>query len=69
MKKSEDYGDIMHGYAYCELPNDQIYKYEGSISLLNSGLRVSVSPESVLLRGSSLRNTEWITGFVSYAGH
>ena len=31
--------------------------------------KISVSPENMLLRGSSLRNTEWIIGFVVYSGH
>jgi phospholipid-transporting ATPase len=31
--------------------------------------KVSLNVENVLLRGSSLKNTEWIVGFVIYAGH
>lgn len=67
--RKADYSYVMDGFAYCELPNDQIYKFEGSVSLLNYQSKVSASPESLLLRGSSLRNTEWISGIVVYAGH
>jgi len=59
----------MVGTTTCELPNDQIYKFEGSMSLFNIKYKVSVSPENLLLRGSSLRNTELIAGLVVYAGH
>lgn len=30
---------------------------------------LSLNSENILLRGSSLRNTEWVIGFVAYAGH
>jgi magnesium-transporting ATPase (P-type) len=30
---------------------------------------LSASPENLLLRGSSLRNTEWIIGVIVYSGH
>jgi len=51
------------------VPNDQIYKFEGSYTLHNQKKKVSLSSENLLLRGSSLRNTEWAIGFVVYAGH
>ena len=31
--------------------------------------KISLSSENLLLRGSSLRNTEWIIGVVVYTGH
>ena len=51
----------------CELPNDQIYKFEGTYSseLCKSSLNI----DNLLLRGSSLANTEWVIGVVVYAGH
>lgn len=51
------------------MPNDQIYKFEGSLNLSGGRKRVSLGSENLLLRGSSLRNTEWVLGFVVYAGH
>jgi phospholipid-transporting ATPase len=33
------------------------------------GKRISLSYENFLLRGSSLRNTDWIYGVVTYTGH
>jgi magnesium-transporting ATPase (P-type) len=59
----------LEGAAVCEVPNDQIYKFEGSVTLNKYLRKISVSAENLLLRGSSLRNTEWVIGFVVYAGH
>ena len=59
----------LKGAVVAEKPNDQIYKFEGSITLETHLRRVSLNSENLLLRGSSLRNTEWVIGFVIYAGH
>lgn len=56
------------GEVICEVPNDQIYKYEGVIKTVN-GTKISLSSDNLLLRGSSLRNTDWIVGVVTYTGH
>lgn len=58
----------LEGTISCEPPNDQIYKFEGIIKLSN-GERISLSQDNLLLRGSSLRNTDWILGVVCYTGH
>jgi magnesium-transporting ATPase (P-type) len=52
----------------CEPPSDQIYKFEGVIKT-HSGEKISLSAENLLLRGSSLRNTDWVVGAVVYTGH
>ena len=31
--------------------------------------KISLSSDNVLLRGSSLQNTEYVIGFIVYAGH
>jgi magnesium-transporting ATPase (P-type) len=59
----------IEGTVICEVPNDQIYKFEGSLVLNHFAKKVSLNSENLLLRGSSLRNTEWVMGFVVYAGH
>ena len=56
------------GTLTCEPPNDQIYKFEGLIKT-QTGERISLSHENFLLRGSSLRNTDWVLGVVTYTGH
>lgn len=54
----------------CQAPNDQIYKFEGTIEcgpFVDDKCTLSYS--NFMLRGSSLRNTEWILGVVTYTGH
>lgn len=69
MQRATNIFECLKGYLQCEVPNDQIYKFEGSYTLHNQKKKVSLSSENLLLRGSSLRNTEWAIGFVVYAGH
>jgi magnesium-transporting ATPase (P-type) len=56
----------------CEIPNKDLYKFDGKMSLPT---RVSptkdvipLSNDNVLLRGMSLRNTEFAYGIVIYTG-
>lgn len=59
----------LKGTIVCEDSNDQIYKFEGSYQLHYHNLSFPLSSENLLLRGSSLRNTDWVIGIVVYAGH
>ena len=59
----------LDGTIICESPNDRIYKFEGYLTLINLYKKVSLGTENLLLRGSSLRNTDWIEGVVVYTGH
>ena len=52
----------------CEGPNVHLYKFEGTITL-PTGEVIPLDPDQVLLRGSCLRNTEWIIGVCIYSGH
>ena len=52
----------------CEGPNEYLYKFEGSLTFTD-GASVVLDPDQILLRGSTLRNTEWIIGVVVYTGH
>jgi phospholipid-translocating ATPase len=51
-----------------ELPNKDLYKFEGNICLGDAGSPTSVSNDNILLRGMALRNTECIYGLVVYTG-
>ena len=57
----------------CETPNEYLYKFEGNLYLGGgkSGDEhvVPMNPDEVLLRGSSLRNTEWVYGICLFTGH
>lgn len=65
----EEMETILHGELLCEEANDQIYKFEGTINHAAYKKRLVLNSENLLLRGSSLRNTDWVIGFVVYAGH
>ncbi|ELR23243.1 phospholipidtranslocating P-type ATPase [Acanthamoeba castellanii str. Neff] len=56
----------------CDAPNEDLYKFDGSLTLElqeSHALQVALDTNQVLLRGSVLRNTEWIIGVVLYTGH
>ena len=59
----------LKGRIICEPPNDQIYQFQGVIELQEESPLISLSHENFLLRGSSLRNTDWIIGVVVHTGH
>ena len=50
-----------------ESPNNAIYKFEGVMETNNS--RFSLSADNMLLRGSTLRNTEYVFGITIFTGH
>ena len=52
----------------CEEPNEYLYKFQGTLTFTD-GASVVLDPDQVLLRGSTLRNTEYILGVVVYTGH
>jgi len=51
----------------CEKPNNQMFQFEGSINLQGEG-KLEVDETQILLRGATLRHTEWILGAVVYTG-
>lgn len=59
------------GYVECENPNDILYRFEGTLGLggEKKDVVVPLTTEQMLLRGSSLRNTEYIYGLVVFTGH
>ena len=52
----------------CETPNEYLYKFEGNI-VMHEGTKYPLDPDMILLKGSSLRNTEWIIGLCVFTGH
>ncbi|KAL9268042.1 Phospholipid-transporting ATPase 3-like protein [Drosera capensis] len=55
------------GEVQCEQPNNSLYTFTGNLIIEKQTL--PVSPNQLLLRGCSLRNTEYIVGAVIYTGH
>jgi phospholipid-transporting ATPase len=52
----------------CEQPNEFLYKFDGNLKM-RDGVVIPLSADMFLLRGSSLRNTEWVYGVAVFTGH
>ncbi|KAM3408199.1 hypothetical protein ACQJBY_001414 [Aegilops geniculata] len=61
-KASEFKGEIQ-----CEQPNNSLYTFTGN--LIVDKQTIPISPNQILLRGCSLRNTEYIVAVVIFTGH
>ncbi|XP_072171022.1 probable phospholipid-transporting ATPase IA [Diadema setosum] len=60
----------MDGTVECELPNRHLYEFVGNIKVKHGqSLAVPLCTDQILLRGATLRNTQWIHGIVIYTGH
>ncbi|EDO15797.1 hypothetical protein Kpol_1040p10 [Vanderwaltozyma polyspora DSM 70294] len=57
----------LRGKVLSEQPNSSLYTYEGTMTL--NGQEIPLSPEQMILRGATLRNTAWIFGIVIFTGH
>lgn len=57
----------LHGRVQSEHPNSSLYTYEGTMTL--NGSTFPLSPDQMLLRGATLRNTAWIFGLIVFTGH
>ncbi|RAL40050.1 unnamed protein product [Cuscuta campestris] len=55
------------GEIQCEEPNNSLYTFTGN--LLSQKQTLPLSPNQLLLRGCSLRNTEYIVGVIIFTGH
>lgn len=71
------------GVISCQAPNEYLYKFEGNLKFTPSSAKfledevddptaeqeLPLDANQMLLRGSNLRNTEYIYGVVIYTGH
>lgn len=66
-------GDLsrLGGKVRSEQPNSSLYTYEATLTMhTGAGEReLPLSPEQLLLRGATLRNTPWVHGVVVFTGH
>ena len=66
-------GDLsrLSGRIRSEQPNSSLYTYEATLTIDVGGgeKEFPLSPEQLLLRGATLRNTPWIHGVVVFTGH
>lgn len=61
--------DLRSTQILSEQPNSSLYTYEGNLRGLGSASQIPLSPDQLLLRGATLRNTQWIHGAVIFTGH
>lgn len=61
----------LRGRVLSEQPNSQLYSYDATLELEQDGQKqkISLSPDQMLLRGATLRNTPWVHGLVVFTGH
>uniref|UniRef100_A0A4W2BKK2 Uncharacterized protein n=1 Tax=Bos indicus x Bos taurus TaxID=30522 RepID=A0A4W2BKK2_BOBOX len=65
--KTEKQLSNLSGKIKCEEPNFHFNSFAGTL-YLNEKSPISIGPDQVLLRGTQLKNTEWILGIVVYTG-
>jgi phospholipid-transporting ATPase len=58
----------MKGRVFCEAPNNAIYKFEGQM-IYDGEDEIPLGADNIILRGSTLRNTEFVYGIVIFTGH
>lgn len=54
------------GEVCCEPPNNRLDRFTGTLTY--SGQKYALDNEKILLRGCTLRNTDWCFGLVLFAG-
>ena len=57
------------GQLHYEKPNPFLYKFSGAYKVESTQKKISLNQDNFLLRGSMLRNTEYIIGVCCYSGH
>ncbi|KAI5966195.1 uncharacterized protein KGF55_000504 [Candida pseudojiufengensis] len=76
LKHSDDISDTKF-WLECDAPNPNLYAFKGTIhyenydskgQLVNEDEKEAITPENVLLRGCTLRNTKWVIGLCVYTG-
>lgn len=62
----------INGYIVCDPPNSELYEFHGSLNLTDGVIYTHnvlvLSENQLLLKGSWLKNTEWVIGIVVYSG-
>lgn len=57
---------LPEGEVHCEAPNNRLDRFTGTLTY--AGQKYSLDNEKILLRGCTLRNTEWCFGLVLFGG-
>jgi phospholipid-transporting ATPase len=60
--------DKFNGKIESEQPNNNIHKFEGNMSIIDNK-KNGLNSDNIVLRGCSLRNTDYVEGIVIFTGH
>ena len=64
--KADNLVEIKDIQISCVPPNKEIYKFDGNLLMNND--HIALNNDNILLRGMSLRNTEFVYGLIIYTG-
>ncbi|KAL4513065.1 hypothetical protein ABPG72_017750 [Tetrahymena utriculariae] len=56
------------GKIVCDKPNNRIHHFKGLLYLDDESKPIVLNNNNVMLRGTTLKNTEWVIGVVIYSG-
>ena len=62
------------GFCQCDSPNSNLHKLDGKVSIsyninnISKECKFPITEREMILKGSVLKNTNWIIGFVLYTG-
>ena len=59
---------VFEGHLRVEPPNKSVYTFHGTFHLEGKENPITLGPNNLLLRGSTLSNTDWALGVVVYTG-
>uniref|UniRef100_A0A673C8R9 Phospholipid-transporting ATPase n=1 Tax=Sphaeramia orbicularis TaxID=375764 RepID=A0A673C8R9_9TELE len=62
----ENFAFLLSGEVRCEPPNNRLDRFTGTLTY--AGQKYPLDNEKILLRGCTLRNTEWCFGLVLFGG-
>ena len=57
---------LITGHVVAEPPNGNLYSFNGKMNIGNKFF--PLTHEQMLLKGTQLKNTKWVVGFVVYTG-
>ncbi|KAJ6250449.1 putative phospholipid-transporting atpase [Anaeramoeba flamelloides] len=73
LKETTNYRNVesfqnLEGQLQIIPPNEQIYQFQGRLLLKGTEEYLPLTTNQLLLRGTTLRNSEWVWGVIVYAG-
>lgn len=67
MEKGAGIYPTFKGRCECDEPNAELYDFSGNLKVDKKSYALTAN--QLLLKGSILKNTQWIIGFVVYSGN